>query len=465
MRVFHIIAVVWLMLACALAPAHAEKRVALVVGNDRYANLPQQAQLHNAVNDARAVAASLRQIGFDVIAGENLPRGALVDRFGDLMQRLEPGDTAFFFYSGHGVALDGVNYILPTDVPDAAAGQEARLKLAALGESDIIAELGGRGVRVAVVVLDACRTNPFGRTRPGGVRGVGGEKGLTAPPQVKGVFSLYAASAGQGAHDELYDGDPNPNSVFTRVLAPRLTKQGLDLAGLAFEVREEVARVAQGAGYEQWPAYYDGTIGGRVYLAGSPPDGGQPAREPPPREPTVSDGERAAQAAAQTWTHIQNTTNLAVLDEFIRQYGDTPVYGTLARARREEVARKPPEAQDAPVPPGEVATAHGGENGGDQGGGLFPRPSGDQGGALFGGLFGGLFGQPQRPQYDRPRDQYQRPPSDEYGQPERPVYPPASYPGAEQYGDQRPRNDEDRRWFPPRPVDPNGRWRPRRGAF
>jgi uncharacterized protein len=102
--------------------------------------------------------------------------------------------------------LDGVNFILPADVPDIAAGQESRLKLAALGATDIIAVLAGRGVRVAVVVvLDACRTNPF--ARPGG-KAVGRDKGHLPPPQIKGVFSLYAASSGQGARDSSMTATP-----------------------------------------------------------------------------------------------------------------------------------------------------------------------------------------------------------------------------------------------------------------
>jgi hypothetical protein len=163
------------------------------------------------------------------------------------------------------VALSGVNYILPSDVPDVEADQESRLAHAAFSEHDIVLDLQARGVRVAVVVLDACRTNPFGRH---GSKGVGGEKGLVAPPQVKGVFSFYAASAGQAARDRLSDDDRNLNSVFSRVLVPALTRPGIDLTALAFDVREEVARVAQSAGYVQEPSYYDGTIGGRVYLAG-----------------------------------------------------------------------------------------------------------------------------------------------------------------------------------------------------
>jgi hypothetical protein len=320
--------VTWLVFLCAFAPAHAEKRLALVVGNDRYANLPANEQLQKAANDARAVGKALEQIGFEVMSGENLGRLALVDKLDAFARQLSQGDTAFFFFSGHGVAIGGANYILPADVPEVEADQETRLARVALSELDIVSDLQARGVRVAVVVLDACRTNPFPRS---GSKGVGGERGLAPPPQVKGVFSLYAASSGQAARDHLSDDDRNPNSVFTRVLVPELMKPGLDLTALAFDVREEVARVAKNAGYVQEPSYYDGTIGGRVYLAGVPPAERQPAKQPS-REPPVVD-------AGQAWSIIQNTTSLAVLDDFIRQFGNAPVYGSMARARREELAK------------------------------------------------------------------------------------------------------------------------------
>jgi hypothetical protein len=304
--------------------AHAEKRLALVIGNDRYANLAASEQLQKAVNDARAVGKALEQIGFEVMSGENVGRLALVDKLDAFARRLAPGDMAFFFFSGHGVSLSGANYILPADVPNVEEDQETRLARVALSEHDIVSDLQARGVRVAVVVLDACRTNPF--ARPGG-KGVGGERGLAPPPQVKGVFSLYAASRAQAARDRLSDDDRDPNSVFSRVLVPALTKPGLDLTALAFEVREEVARVAKSAGYLQEPSYYDGTIGGRVYLAGAPPVREQTVT------PAVSDAER-------TWVAVQNTTSLAVLDEFLRQFANAPIYGALARERREKLAKE-----------------------------------------------------------------------------------------------------------------------------
>jgi formylglycine-generating enzyme required for sulfatase activity len=100
------------------------------------------------------------------------------------------------------------------------------------------------------------------------------------------------------------------------------------LATLALDVREEVARIAQSAGYAQRPAYYDETIGGRVYLAGAPPAAG-----PPPREATAS-------AAARAWGEVRNTRSIAALDEFLSEFGNTPIYGALARERREELAKE-----------------------------------------------------------------------------------------------------------------------------
>jgi formylglycine-generating enzyme required for sulfatase activity len=316
---------------CALAPAHAEKRVALVIGNDRYANLSDREQLRKAVNDARAVGGALKQIGFDVVAGENLGRQAMIDKLDETARRLAPGDTVFFFFAGHGVAVDGINYILPADVPDVERGQVTRLTGAAVREEDVTAALTRGGARVAVVVLDACRDNPFGA----GTRGVGGERGLAPHEPPSGVFTFYSASRGQAALDRLSADDPNPNSVFTRVLVPALTRSGIDLPALAVGVREEVARIASTAGHPQRPAYYDETVGGQVYLAGMPRAGGQPASE-----------------AAQAWAAVQTSTSLAVLDDYIRQFGDVPIYGLLARTKRQTLAKVLEPLPHTPLEPG-----------------------------------------------------------------------------------------------------------------
>src|SRR5262249_49008534 len=133
--------------------AVAQRRVALVIGIDRYPNLASDQQLRAAVNDARAVGDAFRRLNFEVIIGENLGRKALIDKFDELTRRLSPGDVAAFFFAGHGVTIRGGNYILPSDVPNMESGQELRLAHSALAESDIVGDLQSRGVRIALVVL------------------------------------------------------------------------------------------------------------------------------------------------------------------------------------------------------------------------------------------------------------------------------------------------------------------------
>ena len=124
-----------------------------------------------------------------------------------------------------------------------------------------------------MLVLDACRDNPFPRA---GTRTLGNTRGLADAKPARGVFTLYSAGIGQTALDRLEPNDANPNSVFTRVFVEQLAKPGLHIGELAIEVREKVAEIALKARntrgeadpHEQTPAYYDQTIGGRVFLAG-----------------------------------------------------------------------------------------------------------------------------------------------------------------------------------------------------
>src|SRR6266403_548464 len=117
-------ALAWSLLASSLLalvqPAHAEKRVALVIGNNEYKNVPK---LQKAVNDARTMGDTLRQLGFSVMVAENQTRQAFSQTLLAFDNAIEPGDTAFFFYAGHGFEIAGQNFLLPTDVPAAGAGR------------------------------------------------------------------------------------------------------------------------------------------------------------------------------------------------------------------------------------------------------------------------------------------------------------------------------------------------------
>ncbi|MDO9561833.1 MAG: caspase family protein, partial [Bradyrhizobium sp.] len=260
----------------AATPAAAEKRIALSIGNDLYPNLSPDRQLKKAVNDAGTIADSLKALGFEVIVGTNLGRQAMIDKLAEFTARLEPGDTAAFFFAGHGVAISGVNYLIPSDVPAVNEGAEARVRGASIAEPDLIAELQAKSVRVALLVIDACRDNPFPRAAG---RSIGNTRGLADAKPARGIFTLYSAGIGQTALDRLSGDDPAHNSVFTRVFAEQMKRPELHLGDLAVEVRERVAELAlkatdgggQPAPHEQTPAYYDQTLGGRIYLSGRPP--------------------------------------------------------------------------------------------------------------------------------------------------------------------------------------------------
>jgi hypothetical protein len=271
MRIISFALAVLATLAALALPAAAEKRVALVIGNDVYPNLSRREQLHNAINDARAVKATLEGLGFDVLSGENLDRDALIGRLSDFGARLELGDIAFFFYAGHGVSLNGANYILPTGISEphsAGRDEEERLADLSVAETRVIDRIARSGARVAVVVLDACRDNPLASS---GGRSIGAARGLSPPPETRGVITIYSAGTGQQARDRLSDTDRDPNSVFTRVFLRKLKTSGLGLRTAAFETQSEVASLASSAGYDQVPGVYSQIIGEDVFLAGRAP--------------------------------------------------------------------------------------------------------------------------------------------------------------------------------------------------
>ncbi len=338
------IAVAMLASAALASPASAQKRVALVVGNNSYSNLPADRQLRNAVNDAQLMRNTLQGLGFDVIYGENLDRRSLIDRLFDLTARIGPNDVALFFFAGHGVSFSGANYLLPSDVPAPRAtgrSEEGRLAEQALAETIVIDRLTASGARVSIVVLDACRDNPLqGSDR----RSVGIARGLAQGQPARGVFSIYSAGFGQTALDRLGPDDSSPNSVFTRVFADKLRTPGLDLRAIATQTRAAVVGMTQKIGHDQFPAYYDQIIGDDIVFASAESAAPNAARDDQVR---------------QVWSTIQNTGSVAVLEDFIRQFGTT-AFGSLARARLDEVRKSqsaavspspPPAAEKAPAPP------------------------------------------------------------------------------------------------------------------
>src|SRR6201989_3365478 len=207
-----------------VAPAHAEKGVALVIGNNDYRNVPR---LQKAVNDARTMGDTLKQLGFSVMVAENLNRQQFSQTLLAFDNSVGPGDTAFFFFAGHGFEIAGQNYLLPTDVPGATEGQEELVRDASVLADRIVERLQNKKVRTSILVFDACRNNPFERS---GTRAVAGGGGLAPMSQLpEGVFSVFSAGYKQTALDRLSNDDNSPNSVFTRTFSKELLLPGEDL--------------------------------------------------------------------------------------------------------------------------------------------------------------------------------------------------------------------------------------------
>jgi len=269
-----------LLLAMSLMPApeaRAEKRVALVVGNNGYREVPA---LEKAQGDARAIAATLQGLGFDVITVLDADRSRLSRALVDFETRVAPGDTALFFFAGHGVALDGANYLLPTDVPSVNDAQKNLLKSEGFLADDISERLRERGAATTIMVLDACRNNPF---KTSGGRSIGQTRGLSRMDARQGMFVMFSAGAGQEALDRLGPDDSHPNSVFTRLFVDLVKRPDLSLIDVAKELQIEVPKLASRIGHNQLPAYYD-QIPGRIFLART---GGEPAPARPLAAPAI----------------------------------------------------------------------------------------------------------------------------------------------------------------------------------
>jgi hypothetical protein len=248
------------------SPALAQKRVALVIGNDSYQNIPA---LKKAVNDATKMGDTLKSIGFTVITAKDQTRRGMSESLLAFDRALSPGDIAFFFFAGHGFEIQGENYLLPVDVPEASEGQEELVRDSSFGAQRIIDRLQTRGVRTSILVLDACRNNPF-PSRPG-KRSVGGTSGLAAMTPNEGVFVIFSAGAKQAALDRYSEDDKDPNSVFTRHFAKELQTPGLTLVQVAKRTQSDVKVLAAKWRHDQTPAYYDQIVGDVVLNGAADP--------------------------------------------------------------------------------------------------------------------------------------------------------------------------------------------------
>ncbi|MGD9803536.1 MAG: caspase family protein [Hyphomicrobiaceae bacterium] len=300
-------------LLLSVFPALAQQRIALVIGNGQYANVPV---LGNPANDANDVAEALRALGFVVIAGTDLGRNAFTERLKAFGDAISPKDDVLFFYAGHGLQAKGVNYLIPID---AKLNSERDLDFEAVSLDLVLRQM--KSARTKIVMLDACRNNPFARTlaRSMGTRAVSDNLGLAVTVASDlGTFIAYATQPGNVASD-----GTGRNSPFTEKLLPHIRTPGQSITDLMMTVRNEVAQATAGA---QIP-WEHSALGNKFYFA-------------PGQEKVANQADQTKSEAAEAWGWIKNTKNRELLEEFVRRYRDTPFVerarGALASLPQQE---------------------------------------------------------------------------------------------------------------------------------
>jgi Caspase domain len=300
------------MAVMSVAPAAADKRVALVIGNGAYRNAPR---LPNPTNDARDVAAALKRLNFETIVGIDLDRAGMDAAAIQFSRAAREADVALFYYSGHALQFSGINYLAPVD---AKLTDEADLRLLARVD-DIVADLQ-RAKNLRILVLDSCRDNPLAdelKRSIGTTRGVSIGRGLAKIDSPEGVILAFATQAGRTAAD-----GSGRNSPYTTAFLKHIEAQ--EEIGSVF--RKISADVYAATRQSQLPELSLSLIG-EFYLKGRVEV--RVNVDPAVTVAPLSD-------AAQAWAATKDTTSAAVLEDFVRQFGSTP-YGSMARARLQEL--------------------------------------------------------------------------------------------------------------------------------
>ncbi len=318
--------------------AFAEKRVALVIGNAGYVNAQK---LINPPNDVIAVSVMLETAGFTVVETHtdlgNVEMRRVIRNFSD---QARGADIAVVYFAGHGIEVDGTNFLIPTDaklqrdidVEDEAIALDRVLKMIEPAR------------RLRLVILDACRDNPFTRTmkRTMLTRAVG--SGLAkVEPTTSDTLVAFAARAGSTASD-----GGGANSPFTAALVKHIAVPGLDLRIAFGNVRDDVLKSTDN---RQEPFVYGSLGGGTIALVRGAPTGNDQAAAP-------TQAPAATATGAEAWRDYELAARIgtaAVWDEFLRTH-TTGFYANLARAQRAKLLAAatpppPPAPAVAVVPP------------------------------------------------------------------------------------------------------------------
>lgn len=332
----------FVLMLCAVAtmgwfsPAEA-RRSALIIGNSTYAHANF---LPNPVKDADLIADAARKAGFDVTLVDNLAKADFDQALREFRTQADGAEVAMIYYAGHGIENGGKNWVIPTD---ASLAESRDLRFEAIELDGLLETLVGAQLRI--VVLDACRENPFGSNWRSTVRSV--PKGL-AETEVEGALILFAAAGGQVATD-----GTGSNSPFARALATRLPEPGLSIHRLGSVIRQDVISETGG---KQTPWTNMSIDGREFYLVDTaqsvPAAGATPAAAP------AAAGYNAG-SDAFAWRYYSEKNTIEAYGSYLREFPQ----GLFAGQANERIAQlragggarvaavtTPPPARPAPAP-------------------------------------------------------------------------------------------------------------------
>jgi TPR repeat protein/uncharacterized caspase-like protein len=323
------------------APAQGE-RVALVIGNGAYKVSP----LANPVNDATDIATALRGFGFRVIGRTDLNTQGMRDAIREFRKELRGANAGLFYYAGHGVQIKGENYLVPIN-EDIRSEAEAEDRTIRMGY--VLGELEGAQVKVSIVILDACRDNPFAR----GFRS--GARGLAQMDAASGGLIAFATSPGKVADD-----GADRNGIYTKHLLASLRHDDTDILRVFNRATEDVYTETGG---KQRPWFSTSLIGDFYFnptkVAGDrqsvPPPLPVPDETPSatPPAPVAADPDATERLF---WESVKDSRKKAELELYLNAYPNGR-FAPLAHARLEELKRQVSQAPPKPptqTPPAQV---------------------------------------------------------------------------------------------------------------
>jgi Caspase domain/Putative peptidoglycan binding domain len=320
MRYLTVIASLICMLFTAQA-AKADRRVAFVVGNGAYKNV---AQLPNPPIDAKAMAAALRNVGFEVVEGTNLTRDKMTEKLLEFGKKTQGADVAVFFYAGHGIAVNGTNYLLPVD---ADIKSEMDVKLGAAINIDLTLDQTMSDAKVKLVFLDACRDNPFAAKIKSNAttRSVSVQSGLAEMQSGEGTLIAFATGPGQTA----LDGQEGTNSPFTRALIAHVTQPGVEIQQAMTEVR---AQVNEETNKGQLPWGHTNLIGSVYLNPVAAPAPSATAAAPAASTPALASTSSGTDVELEFWRSVKESNKPEELNAYLSAYPNGQ-FKSLALAR------------------------------------------------------------------------------------------------------------------------------------